>query len=172
MMTTTKQHRERLSPSLLAELYDLEEDAYRVSIREAKRIGSGPPAIALRTVTAHANASLDEIPHLAKVRHVRLGSMRSLAIDTFHRACDVVITQFADHEHAYRRALATLHKGIDLVQLVHAAALDEGDDDLAAWCKQWLTAREQLVNDAAKELRWFAEHPIFARLTTEILPAT
>jgi len=59
---------QRLSPSLLAELYELEEDAYRLAVREAKRIGSGPPAAALRAVAAHANDALDELPKKAKER--------------------------------------------------------------------------------------------------------
>jgi hypothetical protein len=163
--------RERLSPSLLGEVYDLEEDAYRLCIREAKRIGSGPPAIALRAVAAHANETLDGLPTLARARRVRLGSVSALALDTFRRVSDAVVDHFVDHEHAYRRALTALHKGIDLVHLLHAAAVEEGDDALASWAAKWLEAREHLVADAASELAWFGRHPFFARMTPGAAPA-
>jgi hypothetical protein len=155
---------QRLSPSLLAELFELEEDAYRLAIREAKRIGSGPPAAALRAVAAHASESLDELPKKAKERHVRLGSLGALAIDTLHRLRDVAVDPFVDHEHAYRRALAALHRGLDLVRVAHSAALEEGDDSLAEWCSKWLHTRERLVTAATDELAWFGRHPFFARL--------
>lgn len=164
--------RERLSPSLLPELYELEEDCYRLALREAKRIGCGPPSSALRAVAAHANEALDELPALAKVRSVRLGSASALAFDTLRRVWDVVMDQIVDHEHAYRRALTALRRGIDLVRLVHAAARDEGDDALATWCQRWLDGRERLVEDAADQLEWFARHPFFSRLPGSALPST
>jgi hypothetical protein len=169
---TMHHHRERLSLSLISELYDLEEDAYRLSIREAERIGWGPPAVTLRAVAAHANDALEELASIAKSRHVRIGSFGAVVADTFRRVRDVVVDQLVDHEQAYRRALGTLHRGIDLVHLAHAAATDEGDDALAQWCHRWLHARERLVSEAAGELAWFARHPFFSRLPGVALPAT
>jgi hypothetical protein len=153
-----------MSASLLAELYELEEDAYRLAIREAKRIGSGPPAAALRAVAAHASATLDELPKKAKERHIRLGSLGALAIDTLHRLRDIAVDPFVDHEHAYRNALTALHRGIDLVRVARAAAREEEDDALGDWCDRWLFARERLVGEASDELAWFGRHPFFARL--------
>ena len=164
--------RERLSPSLLPELYELEEDCHRLALREAKRIGCGPPASALRAVAAHANEALEELPRLAKARAVRLGSIGALAFDTLRRVWDVVMDQIVDHEHAYRRALSALRRGIDLVRLVHAAARDEGDDALATWCHRWLDGRERLVEEAADQLEWFARHPFFSRLPGSAAPST
>ena len=163
----------RLSPSLLAELYELEEDAYRLAIREAKRIGSGPPAAALRAVAAHASDALDELPAKAKERHVRLGSLGALAIDTLHRLRDIAIDPFVDHEHAYRRALTALHRGIDLMRVAEAAATEEGDDPLADWCQHWLRARERLVASAGFDdaSPGSGRHPFFARLPGA-LPST
>jgi len=159
-----KMHRRRLSPTLLNELYDLEEDTYRLSFREAKRIGGGPPANALRAVAAHSSAALDELPSIAKARHHSIGSLAALAMDTFRRVGDAVMDQVLDQEHAYRRTLTAIHKGIDLVRLVHAAAHEEGDDDLAMWCERWLGGREGLAQDAAVALAWFARHPFFSAL--------
>jgi hypothetical protein len=162
----------RLSLSLISELYDLEEDAYRLSVREAKRIGWGPPAVALRAVTAHANGSLEELRALAKTRHVNIGSFSALFTDTFHRVRDVIVDQLVDHEQAYRRALSAIHCSLDLVHLAHAAAADEGDEELAQWGAHWLTARERLVKEATIELGWFARHPFFSQLPNEPLLAT
>ena len=147
---------DRLSTSLLSELFDLEEDAYRLALREADRIGSGPPAVALRGVVAHANEALEALPQLAVEREVRLGSPSSLVIDTLHRVRDVIADQLGDQEHGYRRALATLHQGIDLVRLMHEAAVNEGDGALASFCEQWLQGRERFVADVSHELTWFA----------------
>ena len=155
-------NRERLSTSLLSELFDLEEDAYRLSLREADRLGSGPPAVALRSVVAHTNDALEDLPVLAADRSVRIGSAGSLFFDTLHRVRDAIADQLSDMEHGYRRALATLHEGIDLVRLTHDAAVNEGDDALATWCDRWLDVRERFVADVSRELAWFAAHPLLA----------
>ena len=52
----------------MTELFQTERSAYRHPIREAKRLGDVPPAIALRAVAAHANEVLDELPKLARAR--------------------------------------------------------------------------------------------------------
>lgn len=163
--------RERLSHSLLAEVYDLEEDAYRLSVREATRIGCATPAAALRAVVAHANEALEELPTLARERQVRFRSFGGIALDTFRRVRDAVMDQLVDHEHAYRRALTALRKSIDLVCLVHEAAMNERDDGLTAWCDRWLRTRRRLVDEAANELAWFACHPAFSRQPGGVLPA-
>lgn len=157
--------RERLSPTLLAELFDCEEDAYRLSVRQAARIGWGPPALALRAVVAHANESLETLPGLAAERRVQLHSMGALAADTWRRVRDAAVDPFIDQEHAYRRTLTALRSGNDLVRLVRTAAANEGDEDLEQWCARWLETRDHLVEDVAAELAWFARHPFFARLT-------
>lgn len=155
----------RLSPSLLAELFDLEEDAYRLCLREAERIGAGPPAVALRAVVAHANESLETLPGLAERRRAKVRSIGALLFDTGRRLRDAAVDPFLDEEHAYRRALTSLHRGLDLVRLVATAAENEGDDALARWCEHWLSAREKLVAEVTRELAWFGRHPDFARLS-------
>jgi hypothetical protein len=163
--------REHLTPSLLAELYELEEDGYRLASREANRLGGRGPAAALRAVAGHAGETLEELPALARTRNVRLGAAGAVALDTLRRLRDTVIAPFTDHEHAYRRVLSALRRGIDLVRLLHAAARDEGDELLAAWCKRWLSGRETLVAGVAKELDWFARHPAVSRHHATLLPS-
>jgi hypothetical protein len=147
------------SASLLPELYDLEEDVYRLSLREAERL-DGPPAIALRTIVAHANAMLDELPTLARGRSVDLDNVVALARDTWRQVRDAVADRFHDRERAYLRALTTARRGIDVARLIHAAANHDGDTRLAAWCEHWISARTRLVDQASSEIVWFAEHPL------------
>lgn len=154
--------RERLTPSLLAELYDLEEDSYRLSNRAATRLGPEHPATVLRAVAAHANESLNELREIARARQVSIAAPRALALDTLRRLRDRVV--FRDHEHAYRRALGALHRSMDLVALLRSAAHDEGDEHLAAWCLRWLSGRAQLIANLTAELDWFGQHPWIARL--------
>jgi hypothetical protein len=153
-----------LSASLLVELHALEEDTYRLSLRVARRLGAGPPAAALRAVAGHAGEALHELPKLARSRGVRLRSFGALAMDTARRARDVVVGHVVDHEHGYRRALATMRRGVDLVRLTLAAARDEGDGELATWCRAWMQGRDRLIAAVAEELEWFVRHPQVARL--------
>jgi hypothetical protein len=148
----------RLSGSLLAELYDREEDTYRVSLREAKHIGWSPPSIALRVVAAHADEALGELRALAYARDVSISSPRALIADAFRRFWDMAIDQVVDQERAYRRALGSMHEGIDVVRLTSTASRDEGDDALTKWCARWLAVRERIVLDVAGELAWFFHH--------------
>lgn len=158
--------RGRLTSSLLAELYDLEEDSYRLSNRAATRLGPEHPATALRAVAAHANESLNELREVARAHQVSITAPRALVLDTLRRVRDRVVLM--DHEHAYRRALGALHRGMDLVALLRSAAQDEGDDRLAAWCVRWLSGRAQLIANVTAELDWFARHPRIARLEARV----
>lgn len=149
---------ERWSMPLLAELYELEEDGYRLALREAKRIGTGPPADALRAIAGHANETLEELPGIARARNVRLGSLRALVLDTIRRIRDVGWARFAIPERAYRRTLTALHRSADFVELVRIVATAEDDDALATWCDRWLRGRERLISSVARQLGWFALH--------------
>src|SRR5690242_14315405 len=88
---------ERFSASLLAELYELEEDGHRLALRQAKRIGCGPAARTLRAIAGHAGEALDELPELARRRHVHLNTVTTLATDVMHRARDIMMDQLVDH---------------------------------------------------------------------------
>ncbi len=156
--------KDRLSASLLAELYTLEEDSYRLSLRAARRLGSGLPAAALRAVAGHAGEALNELPALARCRGIRLRSLGGLLMDTTRRLRDVLVDQRLDDEHGYRRALATMRRGIDLVRLTLAAARAEGDGALAAWCRSWMRGREALVSAVGDELESFGRVPALAQL--------
>jgi hypothetical protein len=152
---------DRRSDALLTELYELEEEAYRLSLRHAERLGQRPSGVALRALVAHINEALEEIRALARIRRVRVGSLRALAIDTLRRAADALS---ADGE-ADQRALLTLRRGISLVRRLRAAAVADGDEVLAHWCEAFVRARHRLVDEAAPELEAFGRSVRFLRQT-------
>lgn len=163
-------HRERMSASLLVELYELEQDAHRLSVQKAERIGRAPPTLALRAVAGHANEAIEELRAVALDRRIRLGSLPALVRDGVHRLRDTLRVRLVEPEHAYRDTLMLLRRGVDLARLTNAAATEEGDEALAAWCQRWIRGREQLVDDAADQLTWFARHPLLSRFSGRPAP--
>jgi hypothetical protein len=157
-------NRPRLLPSLMTELFQTERSAYRHPIREAKRLGDVPPAIALRAVAAHANEVLDELPKLARARGLAVAGVGTIVGETFSDVRHFFADRLIDRERSYRGTLLGMRHGIDLVRLIGAAAEDEGDTELASWCERWLAIREKLVIGVERELEWFGRHQTFAAL--------
>ncbi len=153
----------RLVPSLLVELYRVEHSTCRHSMRESSLIGNVPPGTAARVIAAHASLVLDDLVTLAKKRDISLTTLGSVVGDAWRYMRDVVRGPFLDLEHSYRETLLGAREGIDLVRLLRSAAVDDGDDELVAWCDRWLPTRTRLVREAADELEWMAKHPAFAQ---------
>ncbi len=152
----------RLLPALFAELYQTEYSAYRHPIREARRLGEVPPAVALRAIAAHANEVLDELPRLGRTRGLRVTSVGAAAVEALWTVRHAIAFRFMDAERSYRAVLLDLRRSVDLVHVLRALAAEESDDRLVAWCDRWLSTREWLVREAADELDWFGHHPEFA----------
>lgn len=146
----------------MTELFQTERSAYRHPIREAKRLGDVPPAIALRAVAAHANGVLDELPKLARARGMEIAKVGTIIGETFSDVRHFFGDRFIDRERSYRGTLLGMRHGIDLVRLIHAAAEDEADAELAAWCERWTSTRERLVAGVEREIDWFGHHQAFA----------
>lgn len=151
--------RSRLVPSLFSELVETERSSYRRPVREAERLGDVAPSIALRAVAAHANDTLDALPKLARARGLSTTTVRGLFGAAVASAWDAAAAHLVDVERSFRTTLLGLRNGIDLVRLLRAAADDEADHELVAWCDRWLDVRQRLVQDVARELDWFAQHP-------------
>lgn len=151
--------RPRLLPSLFVELFQTERSAYRHPIREAKRLGDVPPAIALRAVAAHANEMLDEIPNLARARGLEMAKVGLVIGEVFSDVRHFFADHLIDLERSYRGTLLGMRHGIDLVRLMRSAAEDEADFELVAFCDRFLAVRERLVAGVERELDWFGHHP-------------
>lgn len=155
--------RERMSASFVVELFELEQDAHRISVKLAERIGRGPPAAALRAVAGHANEALEELRAVARPRRIHLDPLVALLRDAVSRLRDALLGPLVEQEHAYRDTLTSLRRGVDLARLTSAAAIEEGDEALATWCQRWVRGREGLVDDVADQLTWFARRPALLR---------
>jgi hypothetical protein len=153
----------RLVPSLLVELHQAEHSTCRHAMREANRLGSIPPAAAMRVIGAHANLVIDELEAFARQRDVSLSALGSVLGDTFSLVRDFFVDRVIDVERSYRGTLLGVRHGIDLVRLLRTAAEDEHDHELVTWCDRWLPVRTRLAREAADELEWFGKNPTFAR---------
>jgi len=145
--------------SLVRELFQTEQSAKDHPVREAERLGSVPPAEALRAVSAHARRALAELPALVSRHHLpvsnggrRVGAAFSVVRDHF---ADLLLSA----ERSYRGTLLGMRHGVDLVLLIQSVAREQGDPALATWCGNWLERRRPLVEAVARELSWFAANP-------------
>lgn len=149
----------QLLQTLFHELFQTEQSASLHPEREARRLGTAPPADALRQVAEHARRVLVELPELASRRRLPVSRIGQLVGLLFSNAR----SWFADHliqpERSYRGTLLGMRHGLDLVTLIRDSALVDGDAELAEWCARWLLEREPLVEAVAAQLQWFAESP-------------
>ncbi|MGK3997906.1 hypothetical protein [Sorangium sp. So ce1024] len=145
--------------NLVRELFQTERSARTHSLVEAQRLGDVPPAHALRAVSAHAEAVLEELPALMSERELPVSAGGSAVGAAFSALRDHIADHLLSAEKSYRGTLLGMRHGVDLVELIQYVAAAEGDTFLAAWCARWLAARRPLVEAVAGELAWFAARP-------------
>jgi hypothetical protein len=152
---------DKLHAKLCRELAQSEHSARMHCLREARRLGDTPPARALRTIAAHAEAMQ---PRLEVVMRrggpgLRLGRAVGALFSALRHA---VFDRMVDTERSYRGTLLGLHHGVDVMRLLRAVAAREGDLYLEAYCEEALAERIRLVERAERMLSWFAERPALA----------
>ena len=151
-------HQELLH-TLFIELFQTEQSADVHSRREADRLGSEPPAKALRAVADHAKGALIELTALAEARGFS-ATRGGMAVGSFFSAVRCILAdRLIDRERSYRGTLLGMRHGVDLVRSVRFVAEAAGDTALAATLDTWLRARAPLVDSVASELAWFARNP-------------
>lgn len=144
---------------LVHELFQTEQSALEHPQIEADRLGDVPPARALREVAVHATRALAELPPLMRRSDLVVSRGGKLVGSMFSRVRDCFADLMLSREKSYRATLLGMRHGVDLVELVATLARSDGDLELADWCDLWLARRRPLVEAAAGELVWFAEHP-------------
>ncbi len=149
--------------NLVRELFQTEQSAKDHPIIEAERLGDVPPALVLRAVAAHAEEALAELPPLVTRHDLPVSEGGKTVGAAFSAIRDHFADLLLNAEKSYRGTLLGMRHGVDLVELIHYVALEDGDESLAAWCTTWLERRRPLVEAAARELSWFAKHPSHAR---------
>jgi hypothetical protein len=168
---------------LLAELYELEDEAYRRSFAHAERVARrstpsdrGAGALpALRAAIGHASGSLDELRVIVLSRKVRTKSFGTLVFDALRGLVDRLdAAPDADPTAEGRLAVIALERPASVVRLVRAAAVDCADEGVVRWCDGWLRARLELTRSATLELERLArrrERDARARRHVRLAPA-
>lgn len=154
----------KLKEKLCRELSQSEHSAIVQPRREARRLGEIPPAKALLAVSQHAAAVRPRLDSLiegrrATVRGVEVG--RAVG-EVFSLLRHYLFDRIIDTERSYRGTLLGLDHGIDIVHMLAAITLRDGDEHLGMFCAEWLVERTALVQQARAELAWFADQPKLA----------
>ena len=150
---------QELLHTLFIELFQTEQSADVHSRREADRLGSEPPAKALRAVADHAHAALIEFSALAEPRGFSATRGGMVVGSFFSLVRNLLADRLIDRERSYRGTLLGMRHGMDVVRSIHFVANAAGDTALVAALDNWLRVRAPLVNNVAAELAWFAINP-------------
>jgi hypothetical protein len=155
---------QKLREKLCRELSQSEHSAIVQPRREARRLGSIPPAMALLAIADHAEDMQPRFDALIKARRAtRHGVEIGRAVgELFSTLRHVLFDRLIDTERSYRGTLLGVDHGIDLVGMLLAVATREADDAMVDFCEDWLTTRIALVEQAQGQLAWFAAQPTLA----------
>lgn len=145
--------------NLSRELFQTETSAARHCAREADRLGSTPPALALRAVVVHAEKVLEQLPGIAERNGMVVSKGGKVAGELFSQLRDKLADLLIDSERSYRGTLLGCRHGLDVVRLLLQVAVVLGNDELDNFCTAWLNTRSVLVQQLEDELAWFAKHP-------------
>lgn len=148
-----------LLDNLSRELFQTETSAARHCAREADRLGSTPPALALRAVAEHAQKVLEQLPGLAERNGMVVSKGGKVTGELFSQLRDKLADLLIDSERSYRGTLLGCRHGLDVVRLLLQVAVVLGNDELDNFCTAWLNTRSVLVQQLEDELAWFAKHP-------------
>lgn len=159
MMTSSDIERRAWLDLLAHEMFQTEQSAVDHPRVEAERLGDTPPARVLRAVADHAKTALAELTPLMRRSDLVVSRGGKAVGAAFSRIRDHFADLLLSREKSYRATLLGMRHGVDLVELVATLARSDGDLELAEWCEGWLVVRRPLVEDAARALAWFAEHP-------------
>ncbi|HEX6243497.1 MAG TPA: hypothetical protein VFZ61_21440 [Polyangiales bacterium] len=144
--------------NLSRELFQTEVSAARHCRREARRNPGSPPAETLLLVAAHADAALRELTELASLHGLPRSSFGMLLGALFSEARERVADHLIDAERSYRGTLLGMRHGLDVMRMFGACATLAQYDGLSLWAESWLALREPLVDEAERQLAWFALH--------------
>jgi hypothetical protein len=148
-----------LLDALTRELYQAEQSAMRQCLREAARLGTTPPGLAVRAVGVHADAVLRELPGLSRRNGLPTSQASKRTGAAFSGLRDKLLDMLVDRERSYRGTLLGCRHGLDVVRTTHHLASGLGNLDLDAFCSSWLNTRIVLVQRVEDELAWFAANP-------------
>jgi hypothetical protein len=159
-----------LKRTLGHELFQTETSAVRHCRREARRFGDAAPSRAMLAVAEHASSVLEELPALAAQHGMPVSRSGAAVGALFSEVRERLADHFIDAERSYRGTLLGMRHGEDVVRMLRHVAEASSDATLVAFCDAWLGAREPLVEQAAQQLAWFADHSAQATQLARPLP--
>lgn len=148
----------KLRTKLCRELAQSEHDAKLHTMREARRLGPVPPAVALRAIATHAEDQRPRFESLMRRQPAGLQLGRAVGL-VFSTLRHYLFDRLIDTERSYRATLLGIKHGLDVARLLREVAVREGDPAIVRFCDELLVERTLLVEDAEKQLVWFAECP-------------
>ena len=149
----------KLYRKLCRELAQSERSAIVHTRREARRLGDAPPAWALRALGAHAQSLRPRFDSVVESRQP-IGAVAGRKVgEMFSALRHFVFDRLVDLERSYRGTLLGFHHGIAVVRLLHDVAERLDEQDMVAFCEDWLRERRPLLETAEREMHWFAEMP-------------
>jgi hypothetical protein len=144
---------------LLPEAFQAEDSAASHASREAARLASVPPGLAMRAVAEHARTTRAALPELARSRGEDAGAATSRIGRLFSDVRELGADLMLSSEKSFRGTLLGLHHGLGVFLLLEDAAIAAGDQKLEDFCRAWLSERTRLVTDIERDLAWFAANP-------------
>ena len=153
---------------ILPEAFQTEESAIVHGSREAERLGATPPGRAMREISEHARRVQPELQRLAAARGHKAARRATMLGRVFSNVRTFGTDLLVSTEKSYRGTLHGVHHGIGTFLFLEDAAIASGDQELADFCAGWLSERKRLVEDAERDLAWFADHPALAMARTKL----
>jgi hypothetical protein len=148
----------QLLHNLTPELFQTETSAARHCRREARRVPGTPPAATLLAVAEHADVALRELEELARAHQLPRSSFGVALGNLFSETRQRVADRLIDAERSFRGTLLGMRHGIDVVHMVELTAREAGCDPLVRWAEAWRQRREPLIQEAERQLGWYATH--------------
>ncbi len=151
-----------LVDALFPEAFQTEESARAHPAREAKRLGAVRPSTAMLAISRHAEGSLSRLHALAEARGKHAAKAGGGVGHLFSLVRTFAADRLLSSERSYRLTLVGAQHGLGLFVLLHDAAVESGDLELAEYCASLLRERRPLCTAAEEALVWFAQHPALA----------
>ena len=168
-MPTTKPS--PLVRSLFVEAFQTEQSAMTHCAREAKRLGSSPPGVAMKATSAHATETLRKLHVAAKARGLAGHATGRTAGRMLSMLRQLSTDLFLSEEKSYRGTLMGMQHGKAVFLFLEDTAIASGDQELADLCHTWLERRVPILQAAEQDLAWFAENPKIAMARAVMLSA-
>lgn len=149
----------RMTHGLLHELLCEEESTLQRARRDAARYDGVELGEPFGEIARHAEGTLPHVAALARARGASKRRTSHFLQRLVGKAKDLYRDRFVSAERAYRKTISRIRHGIDLVRLLRGSAEVAGDEELLAFCTEWMKRRGAMVATLVEQIEWFADRP-------------